>query len=71
MTEDQDTEDRLGFAETPSKQEWLGLLRDLSAELAVMELRIHRIKSHDLPILETTAQDMRDRIRVILNRLDK
>ncbi|MEM1134036.1 MAG: hypothetical protein AAGH53_13975 [Pseudomonadota bacterium] len=71
MSDDQDIEDRPGFAETPSKEEWLGLLRDLSSDLAAMELRIHQIKSQDLSELEEKAYNMRERMAIILNRLDK
>lgn len=60
MSDDQDKPlemtDRQGFAETPSKDEWLGLLRDLSDGLATMD---------------SSARDMRERIAIILNRLDK
>lgn len=45
-----------GFAETPSKDEWLSLIGELSADLAAIELR---------------AADMRERIDMITRRLLK
>lgn len=71
MTDNDTTEKPTGFADTPSKQEWLNLLRDLKTDLAAMELRIDQIKSHDLPILEKSSQNMRERIDMIVNRLSK
>jgi hypothetical protein len=71
MSGDKTTEERTGFADTPSKEEWLGLLRNLTADLAAIELQIDQIKTRDLPTLETTAHNMRQRMAIIINRLDK
>ena len=64
-------EDRHGFAETPSQEEWLGLLRDLSEDLDAMELRIEHIRTHELAPLEAAAKEMRERIDMIRRRLSR
>lgn len=56
MRNDQSDTEHVGFAETPSKDEWLGLLSELSADLVAIELR---------------AAEMRDRIELISRRLFK
>lgn len=57
------------FSKDPSKEQWVGLLHDLSRELAAMELKIHQIKECELPALEDTASDMRGRMDMIVRRV--
>lgn len=60
-----------GFAKAPSTEEWLGLLRELSEDLAVLEERIENIRACELTSLDDAAVGMRSRIDMIRWRISK
>lgn len=71
QTETANDTDHHGFAETPSKVEWLGLLRDLSEDLAAMEQQIEFIKAYELAPLKATTRGILERVDMIKRRLSR